>query len=242
MALLKTGKLVAAILQDDPSLLNPLERATLPVLKRAIPYRRSIYERWLFGQRVALEMSAQGIRNFLVLGAGVPTSGHVHQLVSDASVVYVDRDPEIVELAQTLIGDSPAVRYVQGDIGKLKEDVLPHLVELWGLPKKMGIIMVGVSYFLPDDLLENAFRSLYEWSEKDSMMALSVGVRNRGRPLPLSMKTVLKIYEWTGNKVYERTCESVERMAAPWKLERAEVIIRYGDYAQMSGMIFRNLG
>ncbi|NIS36168.1 MAG: hypothetical protein GWN07_35575, partial [Actinobacteria bacterium] len=48
-----------------------------------------------------------GVRQFLDLGSGLPTSGNVHEVaheaVPDARVVYIDYDPVAVAHAQALL-------------------------------------------------------------------------------------------------------------------------------------------
>lgn|ERR1022692_501774 len=52
-----------------------------------------------FHQRAALWMAERGIRQFLDIGAGLPTQGNTHEVVlqyaPEAKVVYVDKDPMV---------------------------------------------------------------------------------------------------------------------------------------------------
>ena len=237
MAIYKTGKVVAAMLQDDTSLLNPFEKALLAFLKRLMSYKKSAVERWLYGQRVTLEMSKRGIDKFLVLGAGVPTSGHVHQLLPEAKVLYVDKDPEVVQLGREIIGDNPKVRYIKGDIIKLRDSVLPEASDFLGPNPKAGIIFIGSSYFIPDDALKEVFSSLYDWCAPGSLLSFSAGIRNPNVPLPPSFKILVFIYALTGNKTYPRTAEQLEALAQPWKVEQTEVIIDYGEHSKLYGYL-----
>ena len=66
---------------------------------------------------------AQGIRQYVDLGAGLPTSPAVHEIVRDhdstAAVVYVDNDPVVLNHLRALAasGDDH-VAAVAGDLGK----------------------------------------------------------------------------------------------------------------------------
>src|SRR2546430_1609084 len=58
----------------------------------------------LFLNRVVRHLSRLGIRQFLDIGAGVPTEGNTHQVAGpDAQVVYVDHDPVAVAQAEVLL-------------------------------------------------------------------------------------------------------------------------------------------
>jgi hypothetical protein len=75
--------------------------------------------RAFLGRAVRFLAGEAGIRQFLDLGAGLPTQGNVHQvareIAPDARVVYVDSDPMVVAHAQALdTGDATAV--IQADL------------------------------------------------------------------------------------------------------------------------------
>ena len=65
-------------------------------------------------------IARDGVDQFLDLGSGLPTTPAVHETARafqpDARVVYVDRDPAVVQHGQALV---PAgVRYVEGDLAE----------------------------------------------------------------------------------------------------------------------------
>jgi S-adenosyl methyltransferase len=61
-----------------------------------------------------------GIRQFLDIGAGLPTRDNVHQIAQRidpaARVVYVDNDPVVLAYAKALLADNPATVAVGGDL------------------------------------------------------------------------------------------------------------------------------
>ena len=60
-----------------------------------------------FLNRVVRHLARQGIRQFLDIGAGVPTAGNTHQIANeiapDSRVVYVDNEPVAVAHAEALL-------------------------------------------------------------------------------------------------------------------------------------------
>jgi O-methyltransferase involved in polyketide biosynthesis len=105
-------------------------------------------------------LAEQGITQFLDLGSGVPTVGNVHEVAdsvnSGSRCVYVDNEPVAVAHSQILLerdGDLSRHAVLHGD--------LRNPAEIWARamatgvldPRQpIGLIMVGVLYFLkPDD-------------------------------------------------------------------------------------------
>jgi O-methyltransferase involved in polyketide biosynthesis len=70
-----------------------------------------------------------GVRQFLDLGAGLPTHPAVHDAACavnpDARVVYVDNDPVVVSHASALLATAPGIYAIQADITEPGE-VLAH--------------------------------------------------------------------------------------------------------------------
>jgi hypothetical protein len=62
----------------------------------------------------------QGVRQFLDLGSGVPTLGHVHEIAQGidptSRVVYVDTDPDVVAAGSRLLAGNEHAALVDADI------------------------------------------------------------------------------------------------------------------------------
>ncbi|MCS7286823.1 MAG: SAM-dependent methyltransferase [Anaerolineae bacterium] len=219
---ISTAKVVAAMV--DPKLipeLNPLEKLVMILLNLIGPVRRAVTERWLFGQKVAVEFYKEGIRDFLVLGAGMPTAGHVHQLFPDARVLYVDKDERVVKLAQHKLAGNEKVRYIKGDLTRFHEEVLPEAKKFFGESPKLGVIMVGIIYFLPDDKVREIFKSLYGWVAPGSRLVVT---NTDADAIRITRGTYLRylifkgLYELVGNKNYPRTDAGLRAMLLPWQV------------------------
>lgn len=83
-----------------------------------------------FGKRAVRYIAEQGIRQFIDLGSGIPTtppSVHdaVHSVDPTARVVYVDIDPMVVAHSQALRSIGPGLTTVLADI-RQPETVLNH--------------------------------------------------------------------------------------------------------------------
>ena len=109
-----------------------------------------------FHQRAARWMAERGIRQFLDLGAGLPTQGNTHELVQQAQpgahVVYVDNDPMVLGHARSLLAGAHGARFIQADL-RDTESVLfnPELRELIDFSEPVGLLITGVMYFVADE-------------------------------------------------------------------------------------------
>lgn len=137
------------------------DRAVADTLLEHMPEGRAIVQECRrFLQWVVAHLADLGIRQFVEIGCGLPTQGHVHHIVEaraaeQAHVVYVDRDPVAVAHARlTLEREGAADRHA------LVEGELVDAERLWqavlhtGLidpNRPVGLTMCAVLHFVPND-------------------------------------------------------------------------------------------
>ncbi|MEU4508598.1 SAM-dependent methyltransferase [Nonomuraea wenchangensis] len=101
-------------------------------------------------------LAGQGIRQFLDLGTGIPTSPSIHETVRQVHpacrVVYVDNDPVVRLHAQVLLADAPGLAALQADLRR-PADILdsPEVTELIDFDRPVCVLMVGVLHYVMDD-------------------------------------------------------------------------------------------
>lgn len=98
----------------------------------------------------------QGVRQFLDLGAGIPTVGHVHEAAASADppakVAYVDNEPVAVAHTELLVADLPNVTMSRADLREPRQVLAaPGVRELLDFSEPVAILLVAVLHFLPDD-------------------------------------------------------------------------------------------
>ncbi|MDG4836135.1 SAM-dependent methyltransferase [Micromonospora sp. WMMD967] len=109
-----------------------------------------------FLRRAVRHAVAQGVRQFLDIGAGLPTQKPVHEVVRavapDARVVYVDYDEVAVAYAGQLLTDVPGAAVVQGDLRE-PDDLLAHpdVRATLDLDQPVAVLLLAVLHFVPDD-------------------------------------------------------------------------------------------
>jgi hypothetical protein len=111
-------------------------------------------ERAFLVRAVRYLVNEAGIRQFLDIGSGLPTSNSTHQvaqsLASESRVVYVDNDPVVLVYAQALLTSSPegATAYVHADI-RDTDQVLRAAAEMaLDFAKPVAIILPRILSFI----------------------------------------------------------------------------------------------
>jgi SAM-dependent methyltransferase len=105
--------------------------------------------------RAVNHLAAQGIRQFLDIGSGIPTLGNVHEVAQEADpnarVMYVDVDPIAVQQCRALLAGNPYARVIQGDLRK-PETILHHpdVLQMLDFSEPVAVLMVAVLHFVPD--------------------------------------------------------------------------------------------
>ncbi|WP_330274124.1 SAM-dependent methyltransferase [Lentzea sp. NBC_00516] len=102
--------------------------------------------------RVVRRLTALGVRQFIDLGSGLPTAGHVHLAAPDARVVYVDVDPAVAAEGREIIADEPRVSYLCADLCD-PEKVLEsqEIRSTLDLSEPIAVLVLDVLHFVPDD-------------------------------------------------------------------------------------------
>jgi hypothetical protein len=107
-----------------------------------------------------------GIRQFIDLGSGIPTSGNVHEVAqevaSEARVVYADFDAVAVTHGQSVLEGNDRTAFLHADM-RNPDSVLgaPELVNLIDLTQPIALLMVAVMHFVPDEAGVAEFMARY---------------------------------------------------------------------------------
>ncbi|GIH76375.1 SAM-dependent methyltransferase [Planobispora longispora] len=100
--------------------------------------------------RVVRHLAGLGVRQFLDVGTGFPTSPNVHEIAGeDSRVVYVDIDPVVVNHGRALLAKRAGVRMLEGDLRE-PEAVLAEAGELLDLGEPVALLVVSVTHNVTD--------------------------------------------------------------------------------------------
>jgi SAM-dependent methyltransferase len=106
-----------------------------------------------FLMRAVQFLRDSGIRQFLDVGTGLPTSPNTHEIAQsghpDARVAYVDNDPVVFLHAESLMADNQTTAVVRADLRDV-EEVLASAGKLLDFTKPVGLLFVACLHNIPD--------------------------------------------------------------------------------------------
>jgi O-methyltransferase involved in polyketide biosynthesis len=126
------------------------------VLKSVPNARESARANRAFLSRAVRALVDAGVRQFLDIGAGLPTRENVHQVAQRAApssrVVYVDNDPVVLVHARALLADNPGTVVVPADV-RDPAALLGHptVQRHLDFTQPVGVLLLAILHFIPDD-------------------------------------------------------------------------------------------
>ncbi|SEM65620.1 S-adenosyl methyltransferase [Stigmatella aurantiaca] len=176
-----------------------------------------------FLQVMARQWAAEGQTHVLDLGSGMPTQGHFHSVMPNARILYSDNDPVTVEYARTLIGDNPAVAYLEADV-RQPEALLRAAEQHFHGARKVAIGFIGVAYFVDDASLARVMRTLHDWAAPGSVMALSQTVSGE---MTETGRQQMESFKRGGVELLPRSEAALRRLVEPWEIREFAPLERW---------------
>jgi hypothetical protein len=144
----------------------PADRALAEHIMEAIPTMRTMAaaNRAFLSRAVRYLAEEAGIRQFLDIGTGIPTSPNVHEVAQavapDSRVVYVDNDPIVLAHARALLTSQEAgeTSFIGADLRQPKS-ILDHptLTSTLDLSQPVAVMLVAVLMYFRDTDNPNPF-------------------------------------------------------------------------------------
>ncbi|TDC55793.1 hypothetical protein E1281_10725 [Actinomadura sp. KC345] len=196
-------------------------RAQMPELEDAAWANRG------FLQRSTRWLAEQGIRQFIDIGAGLPTMNNTHDaaqaVAPDARVVYVDNDPIVRVHANTLLEGSSGTAFITAELRDL-DGVLGHEETLatLDLGEPVGLLLMAVTHFLSDE--EDPWGLVRRYMSRlapGSYLAMSAATPDRHAEG--AVDAINDVYARSTSNAYMRSRPDVERffdgmeIVPPWK-------------------------
>jgi SAM-dependent methyltransferase len=100
-------------------------------------------------------LAANGIRQFLDIGSGIPTEGNVHEVAQQAStgahVVYADIDEVAVAHSRAILTGNPTAAVIEADLREPRETLANHTVQsLIDFGQPTGLLLNLVLHFVSE--------------------------------------------------------------------------------------------
>jgi hypothetical protein len=183
-----------------------------------------------FMHRVVRHLAAEkGIRQFLDIGTGIPTSPNLHEVAQEVApecrVVYVDNDPIVLVHARALMNSTPEGKtaYIQADMREPEKIIsAPELLDTLDLTRPIGLTLIAMVHFIEDD--EEAYRvvrRIVDILPSGSYFAAAIATDDFA---PEVLGRVREIYHEHGETLRWRTLAQAERFFEGLELEEPGVV------------------
>ena len=171
----------------------------------------------------------EGIRQFLDIGTGIPTSPNIHEIVQsvspDARVVYVDNDPLVLRLSQGLLNSTPEGRtsYIEADLREPASILeAPELRATLDPGEPVALLVIAIVHFMMDeDDAVGIVRRLLDPLPSGSFLAMSIGTAEFA---PDEVGRVAREYAARGMPMRLRTLAEAEEFFAGLELVEPGIV------------------
>jgi len=173
-----------------------------------------------FLRRAVRYVAAQGVRQFLDIGSGIPTQGNVHEVVDtvieDGHVLYVDIDPVAVSESLEILDGSSRATAIWGDVRDPQAIIdHPQVRALIDFNQPVGLLLLAVLHFVPDDIAYDAVARLVGALPAGSYLIISHATTD-GQPIEEADVSAMK-------DIYR------QRTATPLSLRSRAGVARFFD-------------
>ncbi|GLY92441.1 SAM-dependent methyltransferase [Actinoallomurus iriomotensis] len=183
-----------------------------------------------FMHRVVRYLTAEkGIRQFLDIGTGIPTSPNFHEVAQEIApecrIVYVDNDPVVLVHARALMNGTREGRtaYIQADMREPEKIIsAPELLGTLDLGRPIGLTLIAMVHFIEDD--EEAYRvvrQIIDILPSGSYFAAAIATDDFD---PEVLGKVREIYHAHGETLRWRSLAQAERFFDGLELEEPGVV------------------
>jgi O-methyltransferase involved in polyketide biosynthesis len=137
--------------------------------------------------RAVTHVAANGISQYIDVGAGLPRSPAVHQIAQQADpaarVAYVDNDPVVLAHARAILAAGPDVAVIAGDLRQPAAILTrPGLRDLIDLGQPVCVILTAVLHFLPPSEADTVVATFRQAMAPGSYLIASSGTSTGTSP------------------------------------------------------------
>jgi S-adenosyl methyltransferase len=173
-----------------------------------------------FLRRATRFLFDSGIRQFLDIGSGIPTVGHLHEVVqqcaAECRVVYVDPDPVAVAHSELMLENVPNTAVIRADLrdvpGVLTDNVTRRLLDI---DEPIGLI-APMMHFIPDSSNPAGLLARYrDGLASGSYLVLAHGTSDVDIP---GLNRLIEAYGTTRHRLHPRSHAEILRQCDGWEL------------------------
>lgn len=176
-----------------------------------------------FMHRSVRHLTRLGMRQFLDVGTGIPTSPNLHEIAQatapEAHVVYTDNDPIVLAHAQALLRSRPEGRTAYSECDARHPGTLlksPAVRETLDLGRPVALSLIALLPFIPGEHTAHGVVDHFkEALPSGSTLTISHGTLDFE---PEALARAVRAYEAAGTSVQPRTREEFTRFFDGWEL------------------------
>jgi O-methyltransferase involved in polyketide biosynthesis len=135
----------------------PVDRAAGDQFSQAFPAIVTIAQtsRHFLARSIRYLAAEAGIRQFLDIGAGLPTVDNTHEIAQraapEARIIYVDNDPLVLARARALLTSTPegATAYIDADLRE-PDKIMAEAAKTLDFTQPIALILNGILGHVPD--------------------------------------------------------------------------------------------
>ena len=201
-----------------------VDRAVGEAIIQAIPGMRYMAgENRKFVHRVARDLVGLGLRQFLDVGTGIPTSPNLHevaqQLAPESRVVYVDNDPIVLVHARALMISSEQGRseYISADIRDTRSILDDKVLrDTFDFDQPIGLTLIAILMLLEDaDDPWTLVAELRDGMPSGSCLAITHPTADFA---PAEVGQAVEAATRAGMTLVARHREAVQRLFGDWEM------------------------
>ena len=182
-----------------------------------------------------------GIRQFLDIGAGLPTADNTHEVAQsvapDSRIVYVDNDPLVVSQGRALLTSHPdgATDFIDASLFDMGR-ILPEAARTLDFERPTAVLFMGVLGHVEDDAVaaslvrtvmdavpSGSFLALYDGTDLTPEVVEAARVWNESAALPYHLRSTARLARFfDGLELVEPGLVSVTRWRPEIELHEIE--------------------
>lgn len=199
-----------------------VDREAVVAVEAAMPEVKLLArENRAFLRRAVRHLVGEGIRQFVDIGAGLPTAGNTHEVAREAHpgcrVAYVDNDPIVLAHGRALLATDNFTTVVTADLRNpasiFGNDEINSLIDF---AQPVGVLLIAMTHFLHDGEREQIMAQLRDRLAPGSYLAAThVTVDNHTRE---AVEGVEAVYRRTPSPIYFRTHDQIAELFAGYDL------------------------
>ncbi|MFG3255435.1 SAM-dependent methyltransferase [Streptomyces sp. NPDC048172] len=178
-------------------------------------------------ERMARWLADTGIRQFIDVGAGLPKSPNLHEIVQRADptarVIYADNDPLVLENARALLTSSPTgtTRYVHADVRR-PESLLRHedVQSVIDFEEPVAVTIIAMLQFIDDETARKIVDTLVALLAPGSYLGLTTTTADLAPDLTAMADELTR----SGITMHVRTREQVLDLLSGYELVEPGVV------------------